>query len=71
MNFEIYLQFFKNIFVYFLTLYIYIYIYSFYRYFSLKMAGKNTGVSTRSKGAIKFSALSSPLDKTEPPTFDK
>ena len=32
------------------------------------MAGKNTGVSTRSKGAIKFSGLPSPLDKTEPPT---
>ena len=32
------------------------------------MAGKNTGVSTQSKGAIKFSGLSSPLDKTEPPT---
>ena len=30
------------------------------------MAGKNTGVSTRSKGAIKFSGLPSPLDKTEP-----
>ena len=29
------------------------------------MAGKNTGVSTRSKGAIKFSGLPSPLDKTE------
>ena len=33
------------------------------------MAGKNTGVSTRSKGAIKFSGLPSPLDKTEPPTL--
>ena len=44
-------------FVYFLTIYIYIYIYSFYRYFYLKMAGKNTGVSTRSKDAIKFSVL--------------
>ena len=32
------------------------------------MAGKNTGVSPRSKGAIKFSGLSSPLDKTEPRT---
>ena len=32
------------------------------------MAGKNTGVSTWSKGAIKFSGLPSPLDKTEPPT---
>ena len=32
------------------------------------MAGKNTGVSTRSKGTIKFLGLSSPLDKTEPPT---
>ena len=32
------------------------------------MAGKNTGVSTQSKGAIKFSGLPSPLDKTEPPT---
>ena len=32
------------------------------------MAGKNTGVSTRSKGAIKLSGLPSPLDKTEPPT---
>ena len=30
------------------------------------MAGKNTGVSTRSKGAIKFSGLPSPLNKTEP-----
>ena len=30
------------------------------------MAGKNTGVSTKSKGAIKFSGLPSPLDKTEP-----
>ena len=40
-----------------------------YRYFYLKMAGKNTGVSTRSKGAIKFSGLLSPLDKTEPPTL--
>ena len=30
------------------------------------MAGKNTEVSTRSKGAIKFSGLPSPLDKTEP-----
>ena len=29
------------------------------------MAGKNTGVSTRSKGAIKSSGLPSPLDKTE------
>ena len=29
------------------------------------MAGKNTGVSTRSKGAIKFSGLPSPLDKNE------
>ena len=29
------------------------------------MAGKNTGVSTRNKGAIKFSGLPSPLDKTE------
>ena len=33
------------------------------------MAGKNTGVATRSKGAIKFSGLLSPLDKTEPPTL--
>ena len=33
------------------------------------MAGKNTGVSTQSKGAIKFSGLPSPLDKTEPPTL--
>ena len=33
------------------------------------MAGKNTGVSTRNKGAIKFSGLPSPLDKTEPPTL--
>ena len=33
------------------------------------MAGKNTGVSTQSKGAIKFSSLPSPLDKTEPPTL--
>ena len=32
------------------------------------MAGKNTGVSTRSKGAIKFSGLPLPLDKTEPST---
>ena len=32
------------------------------------MAGKNTGVSTWSKGAIKFSGLPSALDKTEPPT---
>ena len=32
------------------------------------MAGKNTGVSTQNKGAIKFSGLPSPLDKTEPPT---
>ena len=64
MNFEIYLQFFKNIFVYFQT----IYIYSFYRYFDLKMGGINTGVSTRSKGAIKFSGLPSPLDKPEPRT---
>ena len=32
------------------------------------MAGKNTGVSTRSKGAIKFSGVPSPLDKTKPPT---
>ena len=32
------------------------------------MAGKNTGVSTRSNDAIKFSGLPSPLDKTEPPT---
>ena len=32
------------------------------------MAGKNTGVSTRCKGSIKFSGLPSPLDKTEPPT---
>ena len=31
------------------------------------MAGKNTGVSTRSNGAIKFSGLPSPLDKIEPP----
>ena len=31
------------------------------------MAGENIGVSTRSKGAIKFSGL--PLDKTEPPTL--
>ena len=30
------------------------------------MAGKNTGVSTRSKGAINFSGLPSLLDKTEP-----
>ena len=29
------------------------------------MAGKNTGVSTWNKGAIKFSGLPSPLDKTE------
>ena len=29
------------------------------------MARKNTGDSTRSKGAIKFSGLPSPLDKTE------
>ena len=29
------------------------------------MAGKNTGVSTRNKGAIKSSGLPSPLDKTE------
>ena len=29
------------------------------------MTGKNTGVSTRNKGAIKFSGLPSPLDKTE------
>ena len=29
------------------------------------MAGKNTVVSTRNKGAIKFSGLPSPLDKTE------
>ena len=35
------------------------------------MAGKNTGVSTRSKGAIKFSGLPSPLDKTEPRTCRK
>ena len=28
------------------------------------MAGKNTGVSTRNNGAIKFSGLPSPLDKT-------
>ena len=35
------------------------------------MVGKNTGVSTRSKGAIKFSGLPSPLDKTEPPTCQK
>ena len=33
------------------------------------MAGKNTGVSTLSKGAIKFSGLPSPLNKTEPPTL--
>ena len=33
------------------------------------MAGKNTGVSTRSKGVIKFSGLPSPFDKTEPPTL--
>ena len=32
------------------------------------MAGKNTGVSTWSKGAIKFSGLPSPLDETEPQT---
>ena len=32
------------------------------------MAGKNTGVSTRNKGAIKFSGLPSPLEKIEPPT---
>ena len=32
------------------------------------MTGKNTGVSTWSKDAIKFSGLPSPLDKTEPPT---
>ena len=30
------------------------------------MSGKNTGVSTRSKGAIKFSGLPPPLEKTEP-----
>ena len=30
------------------------------------MAGKNTGVSTRSKGASKFSGLPAPLDKTKP-----
>ena len=35
------------------------------------MAGKNTGVSTRSKGAIIFSGLPSPLDKTEPRTCRK
>ena len=35
------------------------------------MAGKNTGVSTRNKGAIKFSGLPSPLDKTEPRTCRK
>ena len=36
------------------------------------MTGKNTGVSTRNKGAIKSSGLPSPLDKTETgkvPTF--
>ena len=32
------------------------------------MAGKYTGVSTRSKSVIKFLGLSSPLDKSEPPT---
>ena len=35
------------------------------------MAGKNTGVFTRSKGAIKFSGLPSPLDKTESRTCGK
>ena len=35
------------------------------------MAGKNTGVSTRSKGPIKFSGLPSPLDKTGPPTYQQ
>ncbi len=35
------------------------------------MAGKNTEVSTRSKGAIRFSGLPSPLDKTEPWTCQK
>ena len=33
-----------------------------------KWQEKNTGVSTRSKGAIKFLGLPSPLDKTEPRT---
>ena len=53
-------------FVHFLTIYIYI---LFIDIFYQKMAGKKPGVSTRSKGAIKFSGLSSPLDKTEPPTL--
>ena len=63
MNFEIYLQFFKNIFVYFQT--IYMYIYSFSDILIKKWQETNTGVSTRNKGAIKFSGLPSPLDKTE------
>ena len=62
MNFEIYLQFFKNIFVYFQTIYIYI---LFTDILIKKWQEKNTGVSTRSKGAIKFSGLPSPLDQTE------
>ena len=65
MNFKIYLQFFKNILVYFQTIYIYI---LFTDILIKKWQEKNTGVSTRSKGAIKFSGVPSPLDTTEPPT---
>ena len=35
------------------------------------MTGKNTGVSTRNKGAIKFSGLPSPLDKLRQELVDK
>ena len=65
MNFEIYLQFLKkNLRVFSDNIYIYIYI-LFTDILIKKWQEKNTGVSTRNKGAIKFSGLPSPLDKTE------
>ena len=73
MNLEIYLQIFKTsscIFWQYIYIYIYIYIdrYILFTDILIKNGWKDTGVSTRSKGAIKFSGLPSPLDKTEPPT---
>ena len=66
MYFEIYLQFFKNIFVYFQTIYMYI---LFTDILIKKWQGKTLEFPLELKGKIKFSGLPSPLDKTEPPTL--
>ena len=63
MNFEINLQFSKNIFVHFQTIYIYI---LFTDILIKKWQEKTLEFPLEIKGAIKFSGLQSPLDKTQP-----